>query len=371
LKQVFDRETAWEFFKLGLTVFGGPAAHLAAFEKEFVQKRGWISQEEFRAHFAVSNLLPGPTSTEMAMAIGFHRKGWAGFFSAGIAFLLPAVVLVVLILAVLPLDSPSVTQFALGASPVLAAILVKASWDLFRRTNAPARPWWAAGIAFSLHVFGFSQWSALCLSGSLVLGRARLYRFAAIALSFLFVPWFFAQLTPSSFGSSPTLTGVFSVFSYLGTVVFGSGYVLLGFFDQVLHRDLGWLSSKQVVWTSLVAQVTPGPLFAAATGAGFLMKSWLGALMATVGIFLPAFVFSALAAVFHRKLMANFAARMVADVLALVSLLFLALSVVYLFPTLVAGWLSWCIFLFSCALLFKGAPGGWILIISGILTVVF
>lgn len=273
------------FLRLGLTGFGGPAAHLALMEREAVERRGWLSHAEFLDLVGGCNLLPGPSSTQVAMALGYRRAGWTGLVAAGVCFILPAS------LATLALawayvrygHLPQAAGLLYGAKPVMVAIVAQAVWRLGRRA---LRGWWPALLglaAFAAAWAGVPPVVLLLAAGAVTLGRVwqRTHRASVPGLAV-----FPAGLaTPAALG----LGSIALVFLKLGIVVFGSGYVLLAFLQADLVDRLHWLTASQILDAVTAGQVTPGPVFATATFLGYLLRGWQGAAVATVAIFLPSF----------------------------------------------------------------------------------
>jgi chromate transporter len=272
------------FLRLGTTAFGGPAAHIALMEREAVERRGWLSREEFLDLVGGCNLLPGPSSTQVAMALGYRRGGVPGLALAGVCFIVPAS------LATLALawayvrygHMPQAEGLLYGAKPVMVAIVAQAIWRLGRLA---LRTWQFAllGLAcFAAAIAGAPPIAILLVAGALVLsgkwGRSR--QTACIAL------------IPSggvAVGGGVGLIGIALVFLKMGVIVFGSGYVLLAFLKADLVDRLHWITVQQLLDAITAGQVTPGPVFATATFLGYLLHGWSGAVVATLAVFLPSF----------------------------------------------------------------------------------
>jgi chromate transporter len=277
------REVAAVFLRLGLTAFGGPAAHVAMMERETVVRRRWLPREQFLDLLAMASLLPGPSSSELAIYLGYIRAGWAGLVVGGVCFVAPAAVLVALLarLYVRFGALPQATGLLYGVRPVVVAIVLEAVWRLGRTAIRDAA---AALVAFGaavLSLTGTAPVTALLAAG-LALAAIRTAP-RGLAAAFSTVP------AGGAAAASPGLGGLFLVFLKLGAVVFGSGYVLLAFLRADLVGRLGWLTERQLLDAVAVGQVTPGPVFTTATFIGYLLAGWAGAAVATVAIFLPAF----------------------------------------------------------------------------------
>jgi len=286
------------FLRLGLTAFGGPAAHFALMQREAVEQRRWMSRAEFLDLVGACNLLPGPGSTQVAMALGYRRCGWPGLLIAGFCFILPAS-LTTLALAWAYVRYGSLTQaqgLLYGAKPVMLAVLVQAVCSL-GRTAYRRWPLALAGvICFGAALAGAPPLAILLGAGLLLMLVAhRSSRTAALAL----VP------LPIAVGGTAAivgLTSIFLVFLKLGVVVFGSGYVLLAFLKADLVDRLHWITQSQLIDAITAGQLTPGPLFATATFIGYLLGGGIGAALATVAIFLPSFLMAGAVGAFAQRI---------------------------------------------------------------------
>ncbi len=290
------------FLKLGAIAFGGPAAHIAMMDEEVVRRRKWLTREEFLDLLGATNLIPGPNSTEMAIHIGLVRAGWRGLVVAGVCFISPAVLIVLAFAwAYTRFGSlPEALWLLYGVKPVIIGIVVHALWGFAAKAvKGPLTG--AVGIAvIALSFLGINEILLLFAGGLGVMLWMNLKRLwigsggvAALAGSILF-------------GASPaTATGAAGVilpislfnltafFLKVGSILFGSGYVLLAFLRADLVQRWGWLTDRQLIDAIAVGQVTPGPVFTTATFIGYLVAGVPGALLATFGIFFPSFVFVA------------------------------------------------------------------------------
>lgn len=285
------RELAFVFLKLGTIAFGGPAAHLALMETEVVTRRHWLTHEAFLDRLGAANLLPGPSSTELAIFIGYEKRGLPGLLTAGFCFIVPAAVLVSAIAAgyVRYGGLPQVSGMLYALKPVVIAVVVQAFWNL-ARTAAKSR-WLAvigivAGIAYAAgtHELLVLLIGATLAAAPLLISRARTMPLMLLAAG----PPFSAA---AGAVASTSLGRLFLVFAKTGAVLFGSGYVLLAFLRTDLVDRLGWLTERQLLDAVAVGQVTPGPLFTTATFIGYLIAGPSGAAVATLGIFAPGFVY--------------------------------------------------------------------------------
>jgi len=300
LRKTSLRELAALFLKLGTIAFGGPAAHIAMMKDEVVQRRRWMTNEEFLDLLGATNLIPGPNSTEMAIHIGHRRAGLKGLLVAGASFILPAV-LIVLIFAwayVRYGSIPQVKGVLYGVKPVIIAIVLQALWSL-GRTAVKTKFLAVIGIAGVILTFlGLHELLVLLGSGLIVVASRSIVRnikgrqgTRSISISTLIV--FLQTGTTSVATASFSLPLLFLFFLKVGAVLYGSGYVLLAFIRADLVERWHWLTESQLLDAIAVGQVTPGPVFTTATFIGFILGGTKGAAVATVGIFLPAFVFVA------------------------------------------------------------------------------
>ena len=280
------------FLRLGATAFGGPAAHIAMMRDEVVSRRRWLRDEEFLDYLGATNLIPGPNSTEMAIHIGRGRAGWRGLVVAGACFILPAA-LIVGILAALYVryaSLPDVDRVLYGIKAVVIAVVANALWGLGRSALKNALAWTIAACSVVALAIGIHELVVLAAAGVLMAlvrrSRASDRRNLSLVLSLMPAP---VATTATSFGLWP----LFLLFAKIGSVLFGSGYVLIAFLRADLVVRLRWLTEQQLLDAVAAGQITPGPLFTTATFIGYVLGGIPGAIVATAGIFLPAFVFVA------------------------------------------------------------------------------
>jgi chromate transporter len=291
-------EIALVFLKLGTIAFGGPPAHLAMMEEEFVRRRQWITQAEFLDRLATANLIPGPSSTEVAIFVGQLKRGWRGLIVAGCCFIIPAAVIVsVIAWAYVRFGSlPKAEGVLYAIKPAVVAIVIQALGKLGRtgvRTTLLAV---IAVLAAVLSFLGVSPVLVLVFAGLVSASASAMKNRLLGAVGFpkiVGLPKVFAgAMAVAAVGSAfPVGLGrLFLSFLKVGSVVFGSGYVLLAFLQAEFIERLHWLTEKQLIDAVAVGQFTPGPLFTTATFIGYVVAGWMGAAVATVGIFLPGFV---------------------------------------------------------------------------------
>lgn len=296
-------EIARLFLKLGVIAFGGPAAHIAMMEDEVVTRRGWLSRQHFLDLIGATNLIPGPNSTEMTMHVGYERAGWAGLFTAGACFILPAVLITGTFawLYVTYGDLPEVEPFLYGIKPAILSVILGAVWKLGR--NA-VKGWRLAAIGagvLAAVLLGVGEIPALFLGGVTGMLVLRLSRWQSTTAD-RSIPLLFLQRTPTPVdtagaGAGLIATGTISLwklgwfFMKVGAVLYGSGYVLVAFLEGGLVQQYGWLTQTQLLDAIAIGQLTPGPVLSTATFIGYVIDGVPGATVATVGIFLPSFFF--------------------------------------------------------------------------------
>jgi chromate transporter len=290
------------FLKLGTIAFGGPAAHIAMMDDEVVRRRRWLTREQFLDLLGATNLIPGPNSTEMAIHIGLLRAGWRGLIVAGSCFIFPAVVIVLaLAWAYVRYGSlPEALWLFYGVKPVIIAIVIQALWGF--ATKAVKGPLTGAvGLAvIALFFLGVNEILLLLASGLGVMLWMNLERqwsrrgsLAAMAGSIFCLPSAASAAVAGGASVPVSLYTLTLFFLKVGSILFGSGYVLLAFLRADLVQRWGWLSDQQLIDAIAVGQFTPGPVFTTATFIGYLVAGLPGALLATFGIFFPSFVFVA------------------------------------------------------------------------------
>lgn len=281
------------FLRLGFTAFGGPAAHIAIMHDEVVVRRKWLTDEEFLDLLGATNLIPGPNSTEMAIHIGYVRAGWQGLILGGVCFIAPAM-LIVLGLAWLYVrfgTTPQAGWLLYGVKPVVIAIILQALWTLGRKALKGSGLILVGVAAFVLYFLGVNEIALLFAGGLVFMLLSNVQRLRERDTAML-LPLIGTAVAQASMPFS--LPVLFLTFLKIGSVLYGSGYVLLAFLRADFVLRLGWLTDQQLLDAVAIGQVTPGPLFTAATFIGYLLGGTAGALLATLGIFLPSFIFVAI-----------------------------------------------------------------------------
>jgi chromate transporter len=294
------KELAVVFLKLGTIAFGGPAAHIAMMDHEIVRRRKWLTREEFLDLLGATNLIPGPNSTEMAIHIGYRRGGWRGLVVAGSCFILPAALMVTVIAwsYVRFGKLPQVEGILYAVKPVVIAVVAQALWALSRSAIKTWTLALAGVVVVALNFAGINELLLLFATGVAICVLSGFVDKKQIGMREIL--WWFspamngAALTIATETTAFGLWPLFGFFLKVGSVLFGSGYVLLAFLRADLVERWHWLTESQLIDAIAVGQVTPGPVFTTATFIGYFLGGLPGALVATLGIFLPAFLFVAI-----------------------------------------------------------------------------
>ena len=288
-------EVALLFLKLGFTAFGGPAAHIAMMRHEVVQRRKWLDDQRFLDLLGATNLIPGPNSTEMTIHLGYLRAGWPGLIMGGTCFILPAMLMVMALAWVYVRvgATPQASWLLYGVKPVIIAIIVQALVGLTRQAIKGPLTAVVGLVTLVLYLLGVNAIALLCAGGAAVMLVQNLRRLQSPGMASVVLP--FLGLSPAVLTSTAfSLPLLFLTFLKIGAVLYGSGYVLLAFLRADFVTRLGWLTDQQLLDAVAIGQVTPGPVFTTATFIGFVLGGVPGALWATLGIFLPGFIFVAL-----------------------------------------------------------------------------
>lgn len=342
-------ELAALFLRLGATAFGGPAVHIAMMEEEVVVRRQWLKREEFLDFLGATNLIPGPNSTEMAIHIGRVRRGLAGLVVAGASFILPAAVLVAcLAWAYVRYGALSqVSALLYGVKPVVIVVIAQGAWRLAR--SAVKSAW--------LGVLGVTAAGAFAVGADALLTLAVAGGLSALAHVVRTgkkpgVGFVLAGL--GTLGGAPVSLGLlFLVMLKIGATMFGGGYVLVAFLRSDLVLRLKWLTERQLLDAIAMGQVTPGPLFTTATFIGYLLGRGAGAALATIGIFLPAFVLVGLSGPLVPRLRRSAVAGAALDGINVAALALMVVVSAQLARTAIVDWVTAAIAVVSVVLLFR------------------
>ena len=326
------RSLAAIFLRLGLTSFGGPAAHIALMREEFVRRRAWLDDAAYIDLIGAANLIPGPTSTEVAMHVGHRRGGWPGLVVAGVAFILPSVLIVAALAWVYVTQGtrPEIEALLAGVAPVVVAIIAFAGASIGRTAVRTRLGAVLVAVAIALVLLRVPEVAVLLGLGVVSLGiRAGPWYGETAAALALPASGSVAGHLAATDGASRAWTArivaavgaaitispavIFLEFAKIGAVLFGSGYVLVALLRSELVENLGWINETQLIDAIAVGQATPGPLFSTATFIGYLVEGPIGAAAATLGIFLPAFIAVAISIPVLARLRASARARAFLD----------------------------------------------------------
>ena len=289
------KELVGLFLRLGFTAFGGPAAHIAMMHDECVKRKKWLTDQEFLDLVGATNLIPGPNSTEMAIHISYLRAGLPGLVVGGVSFIVPAMG-IVLALSWVYLEfgtTPQAAWLLYGIKPVVIVIILKALWSLGKKA---VKDWLTGAVAvfvLVLYFLGVNAVITLLIGGVLIMVIRNLKRMRKSNIPAFFVPFvgfslWIKEVVQFNFST------LFFTFLKIGSILYGSGYVLLAFLHTDLVSKLGWLTDQQLVDAVAIGQLTPGPVFTTATFIGYILGGFSGSLIATLGIFLPSFIFVAI-----------------------------------------------------------------------------
>lgn len=264
-------EVCWLFFKLGLIAFGGPAAHIALFHKEFVEKRKWMSDEHYLDLVSATSLIPGPNSTEMAIHCGYHRAGVFGLFGAGVSFILPACVMTTVLayMYVTYSSIPMFNDFIYGIKPVVLVLILDALLKLRKKAIKKSDDYFVVAVVLALCLIGLGEVYSLLIGSFLSFGYSKI---------------------KNSLNSVDPLS-IFLIFLKIGSILFGSGYVLISYLQDELVVKRSLISLEQLADAVAIGQFTPGPVLSTSSFIGYLLGGGIGAVVAAIGIFLPSFLF--------------------------------------------------------------------------------
>ncbi|NLG71466.1 MAG: chromate efflux transporter [Chloroflexi bacterium] len=293
------KEVTSLFLRLGLTAFGGPAAHVGMMHDEIVRRRKWVDEQRFLDLLGATNLIPGPNSTEMAIHLSYLRAGWPGLILGGAAFILPAVVLVTALSWVYVQygATPAANWLLYGVKPVVIAVVLQALLGLGKKAIQDWVTAAAGAAVFVLFFLGGNEILLLFAGGLAVMLVRQVPRLVKSGPAGLLpalgslapgAAWAALQTVPYS------PVRLFLTFLKIGSILYGSGYVLLAFLRSDFVVRLGWLTDQQLIDAIAIGQVTPGPVFTTATFIGYVLGGLPGALLGTLGIFLPSFLLVAI-----------------------------------------------------------------------------
>lgn len=287
------KEIVLVFLKIGITAFGGPAAHVAIMDDEIVKKRKWMTKDKFLDFYGATNLLPGPNSTELSIHLGYERGGWLGLILAGVSFILPSTLIVMVFAVIYTMYGtlPEVSGILYGIQPVMIAVIFQALIRLSQSAvkNVPTGIVGALVILFSF--LGFNELLLLLLAGLIMMFITNRKKINNVRLTAV-IPMLpvVSNVAKDISSGGMELPTLFITFLKIGSVLYGSGYVLLAFLEADFVERYGVLTSQQLLDAVSVGQVTPGPVFTTVTFVGYLIQGVPGAILSTIAIFMPAFV---------------------------------------------------------------------------------
>jgi chromate transporter len=366
------KEVALVFLKLGTVAFGGPAAHIAMMEDEFVTRRRWLTREQFLDRLGAANLIPGPSSTEMAIFIGYEKRGWPGLLVAGCTFILPAAIMVGAIASAYVRYGtlPQVNGVLYALKPVVIAVVIQAFWKLARTAMKSIWLGIVGSVAALLYVLRVHEVLLLAIAAALA-GAPMLYQklphLRKMTVAVLTPPKLAHLLGAAGAVAIPVgLWRLFLVFAKIGAVLFGSGYVLLAFLRADLVGRLHWLTERQLLDAVAIGQVTPGPVFTTATFIGYIIGGVPGAVVATVGIFAPGFVYVALSGVLIPRIRRSRVAASMLDGVVVGSLALIGVVAWQLGRAAIVDVPTLVIAIVSTALLLRfGVNSAWLIVTAG------
>lgn len=341
------KQLAALFLKLGAFAFGGPAAHIAMMNDEVVEKRKWFTQSEFLDLMSFTNLIPGPNSTELAILIGYKQAGIKGLLIAGVAFITPALLIVILFtMFYMKYQSvPQLQNILSGMLPVMIVIIMTSAFKITKKTVSSRFDKIILVISVVLLFLNVNEFIILVLAGTLKLvqsQRNKLFVLEPFSLSLLFLS-----------------------FLKIGAFLYGSGYVLVSFLQSTFVTQLGWLTDYELINLVLIGEITPGPLFTSATAIGYYLFGLSGALVSTLGIFTPSFILIAVLYPFYERLKHNTSVQSFLSGISIASLSMMFYVVITLILKLQNNLLLYCILILTLTLSIKYKVNNFILIIIG------
>lgn len=371
------REVTCLALKLGFTAFGGPAAHISMLHDEVVIRRKWIGEQRFLDLLGATNLIPGPNSTEMVMHVGHIRAGYAGLVAAGIGFILPAFT-IVLGLAWLYVHygtTPTAEWLLYGIKPVIIAIIFQALWSLGRKAIKGFFGGVVFVAVFVLYLLGFNEILLLFGTGFLVMliqyGR-RHFQQGKSPLAVILLGVGTISTMPLIQSVPVSLSRLFLIFLKIGAILYGSGYVLLAFLRTDLVVNLGWLTEQQLLDAIAIGQFTPGPVFTTATFVGYVVAGFPGAVVATVGIFLPSFLFVALLGPLIPRMRRSALLASLLDGVNVAALGLMAGVTLQLGQAAIVDWLTALLAVLSAVLLFRfKINSAWLVLGGGLVALAY
>ena len=367
-RNVSVRSIILVFLKISFTAFGGHAAHLAMMEEEVVRKRKWISHEEFLDIISAANLIPGPNSTETALHIGYSLANWRGFFAAGLSFITPTIIIVTgVAMAYVKYGMlPATENILFWIKPVIMAVISLAIYRFSKTAVKNKLLFFMLLLACLASVFKITEIAVILAIGVLVMfmniSRDKFNSFAPS--SFLLDP----IIQASSCTVSCDLPAIFLFFFKISAIIFGSGYVLYAFLYNDLVVNYQWISQAQLIDAIAIGQFTPGPVFTAATFIGYLLAGVPGALIASVGVFLPAFIYVALTSPFLSQMRQSKSLSFFLDGVNVASLALMIVVCFNLASAMLTNSLAISIFVVSLGILWRfKVNSAWLILVAAVI----
>ena len=336
------------FLKLGFTAFGGPAAHIGMMQQEVVMKRKWMSEEHFLDLIGATNLIPGPNSTEMAIHIGYERSGWKGLIVAGLCFILPAVCITGIFAWFYKQygQLPEAQPFIYGIKPAIIAIILSAIYPLAKKSFKTIELMVSGAIILVLSLLGFNEIILMFSAGILALLLKSVRSNTSVKSISPILQIGTASLIQVSNAK------LFFIFLKIGSILYGSGYVLFAFLDSELVMN-GLLTRQQLIDAIAIGQFTPGPVFSSVTFIGYQMNGIYGAIAATIGIFLPSFIFVALLNPFIPKIRSSKWFSVFLDAINAASIALIIAACYQMGRDSIYDWRTICVALISLIITFR------------------
>lgn len=367
-RNVSVRSIILVFLKISFTAFGGHAAHLAMMEEEVVRKRKWISHEEFLDIISAANLIPGPNSTETALHIGYSLANWRGFFAAGLSFITPTIIIVTSVaMAYVKYGMlPATENILFWIKPVIMAVISLAIYRFSKTAVKSKLLLFMLLLACLASVFKITEIAVILVIGVSVMfiniSRNKFNSF--VPSSFLLDP----IIQASSCTVSCDLPAIFLFFFKISAIIFGSGYVLYAFLYNDLVVNYQWISQAQLIDAIAIGQFTPGPVFTAATFIGYLLAGVPGALIASVGVFLPAFIYVAITSPFLSQMRQSKSLSFFLDGVNVASLALMIVVCFNLASAMLTNSLAISIFVVSLAILWRfKVNSAWLILVAAII----
>lgn len=350
VNEVPIKEIAKLFLKLGFIGFGGPAAHIAMMQQEVVSKRNWMSDQHFLDLLGATNLIPGPNSTEMAIHIGYDKGGWKGLIIAGLCFILPAVFITGIFAWLYKTYGalPEIQPWIYGIKPAIIAIIIGAVYPLAKKSIKSFFLGFIGIAVLILSLFGISEIYLMFGAGLLALA---FFYFKNKSTLQSFVPLVFLQIAHQNFFSEINIR-LFLIFLKIGSILYGSGYVLFAFLDTELVAT-GLLTRQQLIDAIAVGQFTPGPVFSSVTFIGYQINGISGAVLSTIAIFLPSFVLVALVNPLMKKLRNSKSLSAFLDAVNISSVAIIAAICITMTKEIIIDWRTVLIAVISAIVVFQ------------------